>query len=118
MLKHNAVHAADTNDLFGVSIKTGFPNPAMDSPLESPDFNKLLIRHPVATYCLRIAGSNWDRLGIFDGDIAVIDRALNPTPIDLVVWWQDDSFCISRHSRLPERTEIWGTVSAVIHQYR
>ena len=118
MKKYDAVHATDTNDLYGVSIKTGFPNPAMDAPLDNPNFNKLLIKHPVATYCMRIAGHGHERFGIFDGDIVVIDRAITPTPLDLVVWWQDDSFALSRYSRLPEQTEIWGTVSSVIHQYR
>jgi DNA polymerase V len=118
MKKHLPTHTSDTNDLYGVSIKTGFPNPAIDSPLDTPDFNKLLIRHPVATYCMRISGQGWERLGIFDGDTVVIDRALHPTPLDLVVWWQDDFFAMGRQARVPANAEPWGTVSAVIHQYR
>lgn len=118
MKKYNTVHASDTNDLYGVSIKTGFPNPAMDAPLNNPDFNKLLIRHPVATYCMRIAGSNWERAGIYDGDIVVIDRAVSPGPMDTVVWWQDDSFTLGQLRNLDQRLTPWGTITNVIHSYR
>jgi len=117
MKKHLPTHQDDANDLYGVSVKTGFPNPSIDSPLDSPDFNKLIIRHPVATYCMRISGNSWERLGVFDGDIVVIDRAIVPTPIDLVVWWEG-GFALSRHSRMPLSTELWGVVTAIIHQYR
>ena len=108
----------ETRNLQGVSVHGGFPNPASESPLENPDFNRLLIRHPAATYCMRIKGHNWEDRGIFDGDIAVIDRAIDMRPKDLVVWWQDEGFIIGRLKQAPARTDIWGAVKAVIHIYK
>lgn len=106
------------DSLHGVSVHGGFPNPAAESPLENPDFNKLLIRHPAATYCMRISGNAWEDRGIFDGDIAVVDRAVAPTGLALVVWWEEDSFFINKRAAMPRQHQVWGVVTAIIHQYR
>lgn len=99
----------------GVSVHAGFPNPAADGDiLANPDFNRLLVRHPIATYCMRVAGSSGERFGINKDDIVVIDRALSPKPADLVVWW-DEGFVLGKK---PADTPIWGVVTSVIHCYR
>lgn len=108
----------EVGSIQGVSVHGGFPNPAAESPLQNPDFNKLLIRHPAATYCMRISGSAWENRGIFDGDIAVIDRAVSSKPHGLVIWWEEDSFFINKRLLLPKNCQIWGIVTAIIHQYR
>jgi DNA polymerase V len=108
----------ETHNLPGVSVHAGFPNPAAESPLENPNFNKLLIRHPAATYCMAISGHAWEDRGVYDGDIVVIDRALSARGRDLVVWWQDDNFAISHANQLPENRSHWGAVSAIIHLTR
>ncbi len=118
MKKPLPTHRQETHDLAGVSVHSGFPNPAADSPLGNPDFNKLLVRHPVATYCMRIAGHAWEEQGIFDGDIAVIDRAISAHPQDLALWWQDESFVIGKQAKMPSRSTIWGVVTAIIHPTR
>ena len=102
----------------GVALHAGFPNPAIDQFLENPDFNRLLIKHPASTFCMRLRGSEWEAAGIFDGDILVIDRALDPKKTDLVVWWDRDNFAVSHLNKLPKKVEQWGTVTNVIHQFR
>ena len=53
----------------------GFPSPA-DDYLDRPlDFNELLIENPAATFAVRIAGDSMTGVGLFPGDIAVVDRA-------------------------------------------
>lgn len=104
-------------NLDGVSVHPGFPNPAADAPLQNPDFNRLLIQHPSATFCMQVSGHEWEQQGIYDGDIAVIDRALSPRIMDLVIYALDDSFAISRFSNLV-KNEIWGVVTNVIHNRR
>jgi SOS-response transcriptional repressor LexA len=118
MKKPLATEREETRNLDGVSIHGGFPNPAAESPLENPNFNKLLIRHPAATYCMRISGTAWEDRGIFDGDIAVIDRAIAARSHDLIIWWEEDSFIINRRTSLPKEGQVWGVVKAVIHCYR
>lgn len=104
----------------GVSVHTGFPNPAVDQRLQPLDFNKLLIENTVSTFMFRVRGSEWEAAGVFDGDIAVVDRALSPRKNDVVIWWNDlgGKFAISRFHAAPEGAALWGVVTATIHQFR
>lgn len=102
----------------GVSVHAGFPNAAEDRGRTALDFNALLIRHPSSTYCFRVAGKAYEEQGIFDGDIAVIDRALTPQPQDLVIYFDDDDFIITTYRHLKSHTSIWGVMTATIHRTR
>jgi len=104
----------------GVSIHTGFPNPAIDSNLRNLDLNQLLVQHGASTYFFRIEGPEWETIGIYDGDIAIIDRALDPRKTDTVIWWDEnrESFAISTYKQASEQATIWGVVTATIHQLR
>ncbi len=105
----------------GVSIHAGFPNPAADrranGVARSLDFNQLLVRNPSSTFVFRIVGHRWTDHGIFDGDVAVIDRAVSPHGRDVVVRWVEQGFELKRYRQLEDRNEAWGVVTAVIHQY-
>lgn len=101
----------------GVSEHTGFPNAATDQRLTSLDLSKLLTRHPSSTFYMRVAGDSGVHEGIQPGDIAVVDRALSAKKSDLVIWW-DETFMISRASKLPPKIIPWGVVTYVIHEYR
>ena len=102
----------------GVSVHAGFPNAAEDHTGGALDFNALLIRNPSSTYCFRVEGSAHEDRGIFDGDIAVIDRALTPRPADLALYFSDDDFVITYSRSLGRHTEIWGVVTSIIHRTR
>ncbi len=102
----------------GVSVHDGFPNPATDTSLQALDFNSLLIWHSASTYMMRVSGNQWQAVGIFEGDIAVVDRALKPKPIDYIVWQYEDSLMVSNFSGLKEGGTVWGVVTAIIHIYR
>jgi hypothetical protein len=102
----------------GISVHEGFPNPATDTSLQALDINKLLVRHQVSTYYMRIDGSDWQEQGIFCGDLAIIDRALKPRHNDLVVWWEGESFNISPRHQVPLDVSIWGIVIHTIHSFR
>lgn len=67
---------------------------------------------------MRITGNDWHDLGIFEEDIAVVDRALEPRNSDLIIWWEDDQFRISKLKDTPKDTEVWGVVASIIHRYR
>lgn len=102
----------------GVSEHTGFPNAATDARLSSLDLAKLLIRHPSSTFYLRVAGSSGREHGIENGDIVVVDRALEPSAKDMVIWWDDDNFLISPAKILPQDITPWGVATHVIHVFR
>ncbi len=104
----------------GISVHSGFPNAATDRSLDSLDLHQLLVPRPNSMFLFRVRGNDWDEVGIFDGDIAVIDRALTGRVGDVIVWWNDRTgqFAVSQHQKLLADTTIWGVVTTVIHQFR
>ncbi|MEK7153394.1 MAG: S24 family peptidase [Patescibacteria group bacterium] len=103
----------------GVSVHTGFPNPAADTSLRSLDLNKLLIVHGASTYFFRVRGNEWESIGVFDGDLAIVDRALDPRKPDVVIWWNDspDEFRISTYKDMAKGATVWGIITSTIHQF-
>lgn len=104
----------------GVSVHSGFPNPALDRRgqlTRSLDINGLLVPRPNSTFLFRISGHRWADQGIYDGDVAVVDRALRPRPTDLVVIWQNTSFNLERRLSRPSEEQPWGVVTSIIHQF-
>ncbi|MBP5380406.1 MAG: translesion error-prone DNA polymerase V autoproteolytic subunit [Bacteroidaceae bacterium] len=75
-------------------IKAGFPSPAEDYLHESLDFNRDLIKHPESTFYGRVDGDSMEDVGICDGDIAVIDRSVEPQNGDVVVGYVNGDFTI------------------------
>jgi len=78
--------------MFAPSIKAGFPNSADDYMHESLDFNRDIIKHPEATFYGRVEGDSMIGLSINEGDIAVIDRSIEPEHGDIVVSYIDGEF--------------------------
>ena len=106
----------------GVPVHSGFPNPALDRAGQGPglalDLNQLLVRHPSSTYLFRVGGHHWANQGVYDGDVAVIDRALQAKDSDLIVAWHPDGSRLCRQHQLTPEDKPWGVVTAIIHQYR
>lgn len=76
------------------NIKAGFPSPADDYLRDSLDFNRDLIKNPEATFYGRVSGDSMRDAGINEGDIAVIDRSLQPTDGDVIVAYINEEFTI------------------------
>ena len=75
-------------------VKAGFPSPAQDYMAESLEFDKDLIEHPAATFHARVVGDSMIDAGISEGDIVVIDKALEPEQGDIVVAFIDGEFTL------------------------
>ncbi|MCA9333086.1 hypothetical protein KDA00_04415 [Candidatus Saccharibacteria bacterium] len=101
-----------------VSIHTGFPNPATDRHIASLSLDKLLVKHAVSTFMMRIEGNLWEERGVFNNDLVIIDRSLKGKNNDLIVWWEGESFQLSLLQNAPMDMVVWGVVTAVIHRYR
>ncbi|HUC88111.1 MAG TPA: S24 family peptidase [Candidatus Binatia bacterium] len=103
-----------------VSLHAGFPNPSEQADSLSLDFNQLLVRHPSSTFVFRLRGHNWRNFGIWDRDLAVVDRVVKPARHDLVVWCEDDQagFSLSQAHAVPSGAEIWGTITSLVHKYK
>lgn len=71
--------------LFSNPVAAGFPSPAEDYIEATLSLDELCIRHPTATYLLRAGGDSMQGAGIFDGDVLVVDRSIEPRPGMIVV---------------------------------
>ena len=63
----------------------GFPAPAPADIEQSLNLNDPLIRHPEATFLMRVTGDSWTEAGLHDGDLLVMDRATPPLAGNVVL---------------------------------
>lgn len=83
----------------------GFPSPA-DDYLDRPlDFNELLIENAPATFVVRVAGDSMTGIGLFPGDLAVVNRAKSVIDGSIVVALVDGEFTLKRFRRRGGR--VW-----------
>ncbi|HIJ56193.1 MAG TPA: translesion error-prone DNA polymerase V autoproteolytic subunit [Deltaproteobacteria bacterium] len=121
--------------LFMVPVAAGFPSPAEDYLEGKLDLNKYLIKHPAATFFVRVTGDSMIAAGIHPGDILIVDRSIEPADKKVVIAVIEGELTVKRIRRLkgkillmPENEnykplqinaemnfEIWGVVTNVIH---
>ena len=82
--------------LFGTRVPAGFPSPADDYVEGRLDLNEYLIRHPAATFYVRVTGESMLGAGIHPGDLVVVDRALAPTHGRIVIAVVDGELTLKR----------------------
>ena len=70
---------------FPGAVPAGFPSPADDYMEGKLDLNEHFIRHPAATCNHRVSGLPVKDSGIFDGDLLIVDRAVEPDHGSIVV---------------------------------
>lgn len=71
--------------LYANPVKSGFPSPADDFLEQKLDLNEHLIRHPAATFFVRADGDSMTGVGIYPGDILIVDRSLEPLSGRIIV---------------------------------
>ncbi len=77
-------------------ISAGFPSPAEDYIDLGIDLNKYLIKNPISTFFLRVSGNSMNNAGIYNNDLLIIDRSINPHPGHIVVAILDGEFTLKR----------------------
>ncbi|TWO73438.1 translesion error-prone DNA polymerase V autoproteolytic subunit [Caenimonas sedimenti] len=88
------------------TVRAGFPSPADDFAVKRQDLNELLVTHPAATFFWRVRGTSMAGAGIADGDILVVNRALNPAHGDIVVAEVDNDFTVKYLHRRNGRVKL------------
>ncbi|QIX62738.1 translesion error-prone DNA polymerase V autoproteolytic subunit [Hymenobacter sp. BT18] len=119
----------------GTLLSCGFPSPAADYESELVDLNRLMLRHPDASFLARAMGNSMTGAGIHDGDVLAIDRSMRAQDGDIVVACVAGEHTVKRLQKYPNRVElvaensdyqpivvrnaddlhIWGVVVAVLH---
>lgn len=80
------------------TVHAGFPSPAQDYMSGGIDLNRQLVRHPEATFYVRVSGDSMTGAGISDGDTLVVDRSLEPYDGATAVCCLENEFLV-RHLR-------------------
>lgn len=95
-----------------------------------------LVDHREATFFVRVSGNSMTGFGIYDGDLLVVDRALDPADRSIVVAVVDGEFVVKQLCRLPDgvllrsgapghrdilvgegqELQVWGVVRWSIHK--
>lgn len=82
--------------LIDQTVQAGFPSPAEDHACKRIDLNEILVRHPQASFLLRVRGSSMRDAGIDDGDLVLVDKAIKPAHGQVVVAVVDGEFTVKR----------------------
>lgn len=121
---------------FQSPVSAGFPSPAEDTIEKTLDLNELLIKHPAATFFVRVQGSSMKDAHILDGDVLIVDRAKKAVSGSIVVAILNGEFTVKRIEKkgetvwlVPENRkfppteikpemefQVWGVVTYVIHK--
>lgn len=119
-------------------VSAGFPSPADDYLEKNLSIDKLLIKNQASTFLIRVGGDSMINIGIYEGDILIIDRSLDAKNKDIVIASIFDELTVKRlifdiqgnpqlkaenplYSNIEIKNKedliIWGVVTSVIHQF-
>ncbi len=140
MVKELSFYSMNENVLdipfYQSNVPAGFPSPAEDFMDLDLNLQEYLVKHPSATFCVRVTGESMRNAGIFSGDVMVIDRALEPKNNSIVLAVLNGEFTVKRICKKgndlylkPENKhfqsiqineemdfQVWGVVTHVIHK--
>lgn len=88
-----------------VGISAGFPSPADDFIELTIDLNRELIKHKDSTFFAKVKGDSMKNAGIFDGDLLIIDRSLEPQDGKIAICQIDGDFTVKRIKK--ENDVVW-----------
>ena len=73
------------------------------------------IKHPAATFFVKVEGDGMDDHGIYKGDTLIIDRSLTPEKNSTVIVVIDGELTVRHFSTInSEESTIWGVVRGSI----
>ncbi|MEZ5615330.1 MAG: translesion error-prone DNA polymerase V autoproteolytic subunit [Rhodocyclaceae bacterium] len=124
--------------LFRSRVPAGLPAAAEDHIDGCLDLNEHLVEHRESTYFIRVQGQSMSGAGIQDGDLLVVDRALEARDGDIVVALVDHELTLKRLFKrngqvrlLPENPcfrpieladgqelSVWGVATSVVHRLK
>ena len=114
-------------------VGAGFPSPATDYIEDDVDLNTHLIKNAPPTFIIRVQGKSMTNVGIYDGDLLIVDRSINPKNSSTVIANVNEELVVKTFIKGknnnylasgPNKIElsenpnviIWGVVTYVIHK--
>jgi len=118
-------------------VTTGFASPADDFLEGRLSLDALLVLNKDSTFFVRAEGDSMVGAGIFNGDLLVVDRSLNPTSGSIVIAVVDGELTVRRlirhevtvilkpenpsfkeiEFRDEQELQVWGVVTSTIKRF-
>ena len=128
---------AERTPLFGSKVVAGFPSAADDYIEARLDLNEYLVGHKEATFFLRVKGDSMIGANIHDGNLLIVDRAVEPKHGNIVVAVVNGELTVKRlykrrgvvklqaaNEAFPDtlikpdnELAVWGVVRHVVHTF-
>jgi len=123
--------------LFSHKVTAGFPSPADDYIEGRLSLDEHLIQHKDATFFVRAKGNSMVGAGIFDGDLLVVDKSLDPSSGDIVIAIVDGDLTVKRLIKRGDKVilkpenhrfmeielqdgqelQVWGVVTSTVKKF-
>lgn len=116
-------------------MSAGFPSPATDYLQGKLDLNTYLIKHPAATFFMRMTGDAMVSAGIFHDDLLIVDRSVEPRNNSIIIAVLNGELTVRRFLQVQQEIYIepglksqnikitqdldftvWGVVTKIIHE--
>lgn len=100
------------------------------------NFNAEVLPHPTSTFYVRAKGQSMRDVGIFDGDILIVDKSLEPDHGTVIIAMIDNEFTVKRFEMIGNRPylvaanpdyppiplvsrefQVWGIVTHAVHSF-
>lgn len=96
MIRYEPTQVKLTIPMVRITVPAGFPSPAADYIQSRLSTDDLLIHDPIATYFIKATGESMKDAGINDGDILVVNTAMEASDGDIIVAEIDGAFTVKR----------------------
>jgi DNA polymerase V len=123
---------------YSCTVSAGFPSPADDHLQNKLDLNTHVVKHPAATFFVRVQGDSMRDANVHEGDILVVDKSEHAAHNKIVVAVLNGEYVCKRLYKrngvmrlLPANPafqpieitegmdfEVWGVVTHILHQAR
>ena len=92
---------------YSQSVAAGFPSPADDFLEFDLSLDKKLIKHPSATFFVRVSGTSMINAKIFDGSILLVYKAEKIKNDDIVLAVVDGCFTVKRYRKVGDSVFLY-----------
>ncbi len=124
--------------IYSCKVEAGFPSPAENYIEQELDIKEYLIKNPDSTFLVKASGKSMVNIGIFPGDILVVDKSLEAKNNSIVIISVDGELTVKRlikdknnkklylksenldypniNLKIENDTMVWGVVTYSIHR--
>lgn len=94
-----------TRPLIGWRIPAGFPSPAQDYVESRIDLNRDLIKHPLATFYIKVEGDSMEPR-IHEGALLIVDRMVETKDDDIIIARIGSDFMVKK-LHIEKDGQVW-----------